>query len=271
MASAATSGDSGGSAAGSPATSVPFDALASLRTLASQAGYPAAAAPSSGSGDAAVLTGLELAKHLDQVDALASFRDEFHIPNAALDEHATDKERGKGDSIYLCGNSLGLQPKRTSRYMTEELDKWKAVGVEGHFQGKRPWAKIDEFVTGMMAEVVGAESSDEVVVMNSLSVNLHLLLVSFYRPTEKRFKILIENNAFCSDYHVIKSQVCCGVFCCVLPHTFSPLALAPVVAPSFIPSCSVILPCVMMPCPRASTSLPSCNCTATTRTRRSWS
>ena len=102
-------------------------------------------------------------------------------------------------SVYLCGNSLGLQPRRAQTYLHEEMEKWAACGVEGHFRGARPWAHIDETVTGLTAKLVGAESADEVAVMNSLSVNMHLLLCTFYRPTDQRHKIIIEDNAFCSD------------------------------------------------------------------------
>ena len=142
-----------------------------------------------------------VAELLDSNDELAAFRDQFNIPPA--DPEASTS----ADSTYLCGNSLGLQPKRTEAYLLEELGKWKRCGVEGHFLGKRPWATIDETVTGLNAQLVGAESPNEVVVMNSLSVNLHLLLTAFYRPTPTRHKIFIEDGAFCSDYHVVKSQV----------------------------------------------------------------
>lgn len=147
------------------------------------------------------LTSSELAIALDKQDEVKDYRDQFYIPRAQL-----GSDEGP-DSIYLCGNSLGLQPKRTAKYMTEELTKWQQFGVEGHFLGQRPWATIDETVTGMAAQLVGAENEHEVAVMNSLSANLHLLLISFYRPTPKRYKIFIEEGAFCSDYHVVKSQI----------------------------------------------------------------
>ncbi len=149
-----------------------------------------------------VLTGSASGTALDAADPLKDFRKQFHIPHNPI--KGTPAEY---DSIYLCGNSLGLQPKRTQTYLMEELTKWRDLGVEGHFEGKRPWATIDETVTSMAAALVGAECADEVAVMNSLSVNLHLLLISFYRPTADRFKIFIEDGAFCSDYHVVKSQV----------------------------------------------------------------
>ena len=140
-----------------------------------------------------------LAVELDNGDELSSFRNKFHIPK--------DVSNPEGEAIYLCGNSLGLQPKTVREDIEEELKKWEELGVEGHFEGKIPWARVDEFVTGMLLDVVGAKSVEEVAVMNSLSVNLHLLLVSFYRPTQRRFKIIMEDHAFCSDQHVIKSQL----------------------------------------------------------------
>lgn len=101
----------------------------------------------------------------------------------------------------------GLQPKTAQIYVQEEMQKWSDIGVEGHFAGRRPWARIDESVTDLSREIVGARSGEEVAIMNSLSVNLHLLLISFYRPTASRYKILMEEQAFCSDHHVIHSQV----------------------------------------------------------------
>jgi kynureninase len=117
------------------------------------------------------------------------------LPRSVGGDASADCER----SVYLCGNSLGLQPRRAQTYLHEEMQKWAACGVEGHFRGARPWAHIDETVTGLTATLVGAESADEVAVMNSLSVNMHLLLCTFYRPTDQRHKIIIEDNAFCSD------------------------------------------------------------------------
>jgi kynureninase len=110
-------------------------------------------------------------------------------------------------SIYLCGNSLGCMPKNTRTLIQDELSKWGSHGVEGHFEGARPWAKIEQLVIDQMAEVVGAASRDEVAVMGSLTSNLHLLMVSFYRPTKQRHKILIEGAAFCSDQHAVRSQL----------------------------------------------------------------
>lgn len=123
-----------------------------------------------------------------------AFRDQFHIPQV----------NGK-DSIYLCGNSLGLQPKKVKEYVNAELDDWAALGVEGHLHARHPWLPYHEFLTKSMSSLVGAFPS-EVVVMNSLTVNLHLLMASFYRPTKERFKILIESDAFPSDRYAVASQ-----------------------------------------------------------------
>ncbi len=122
------------------------------------------------------------------------YRDQFHIPLV----------NGK-ESIYLCGNSLGLQPKKVKEYVNEELDDWAALGVEGHLHARHPWLPYHEFLTKSMAALVGAHQS-EVVVMNSLTVNLHLLMASFYKPTPKRYKILIESDAFPSDRYAVASQ-----------------------------------------------------------------
>jgi kynureninase len=122
------------------------------------------------------------------------YRDQFHIPQV----------NGK-DSIYLCGNSLGLQPKKVKDYVEETLEDWAKLGVEGHLHARHPWLPYHEFLTQSMARLVGARES-EVVVMNSLTVNLHLLMASFYRPTKDRYKILIESDAFPSDRYAVASQ-----------------------------------------------------------------
>lgn len=139
---------------------------------------------------------LDGARRHDQEDALARFRGEFHIP-----------KRADGcDEIYLCGNSLGLQPKRTANYVGEFLNAWRERGVRGHFEGEYPWLPYHEFATDSLAALVGARS-DEVVAMSSLTVNLHLMFVSFYRPTKTRYKILIEDHAFPSDAYAVQSQI----------------------------------------------------------------
>ena len=107
--------------------------------------------------------------------------------------------------MYFTGHSLGLMPKQTQDYLDHELNAWANLGVEGHFKGKFPWMPYHEFLTEKMAIIVGGKPS-EVVVMNSLTVNLHLMLTSFYRPTKERFKILIENNTFPSDKYAVDSQ-----------------------------------------------------------------
>jgi len=136
------------------------------------------------------------AQLLDNEDPLRSYRSKFFIPK---------QENGK-ECIYLCGNSLGLQPRSTRKYIEQELKDWEYLGVEGHFDAKNPWMPYHEILTDKMARIVGAQS-DEVIVMNSLTVNLHLMMVSFYRPTAKRHKILIEGNAFPSDQYAVKSQI----------------------------------------------------------------
>lgn len=139
---------------------------------------------------------LEHAEKLDQQDPLSHFRDKFHIPNQANGE----------PYVYLCGNSLGLQPKTTGSYIQQELLDWQNLGVEGHLHAKNPWLPYHEFLTEKMAKIVGAKPI-EVVVMNTLSVNLHLLMATFYKPTPNRYKILIESDAFPSDRYAVESQL----------------------------------------------------------------
>ena len=106
----------------------------------------------------------------------------------------------------MCGNSLGLQPKRTKEFLNQELEDWATFGVEGHFHAKNPWMPYHEFLTESYAKIVGAKPT-EVVAMNTLTVNLHLMMVSFYQPTEKRHKIIIEGDAFPSDIYAVESQI----------------------------------------------------------------
>ncbi|WP_207433976.1 kynureninase [Sabulibacter ruber] len=138
---------------------------------------------------------LAYAQEQDQADTLRHFREQFHIP----------QHNGK-DTVYLCGNSLGLQPKSARVAVEEEMVKWAELGVEGHFVGDTPWFTYHAALAGPTARVVGAKPQ-EVVVMNQLTVNLHLMLVSFYRPQGKRFKILTEAGAFPSDQYALESQV----------------------------------------------------------------
>lgn len=140
--------------------------------------------------------GLDYAKEQDQNDPLKDYRKKFHIP--------TD-QNGK-ELVYLCGNSLGLQPKTTKDYIDQELNDWAQLGVEGHTEAKNPWLPYHEFLTENMAKVVGAKPI-EVVVMNTLTANLHFMMVSFYKPTAKRYKILIESDAFPSDKYAVESQL----------------------------------------------------------------
>ncbi len=138
----------------------------------------------------------EFALELDAKDELKDYRNEFHIPL---------QKNGK-EHIYMCGNSLGLQPKRTKEFLNQELEDWATFGVEGHFHAKNPWMPYHEFLTESYAKIVGAKPA-EVVAMNTLTVNLHLMMVSFYRPTEKRHKIIIEGDAFPSDIYAVESQI----------------------------------------------------------------
>lgn len=136
------------------------------------------------------------AEEQDQKDPLNSFRNKFHFP---VKEDGTPK-------IYLCGNSLGLQPKQTSEYVQQELADWAKLGVEGHFSAKNPWMTSIEDLAAPMAKIVGAKP-EEIVIMNTLTVNLHLMMVSFYKPTQKKFKIIIESDAFPSDKYAVESQL----------------------------------------------------------------
>ena len=139
---------------------------------------------------------LDYAKQLDQEDPISYLRNEFHIPK---DKH------GK-EWLYFTGNSLGLQPKITSKYIDQELDDWANFGVEGHFEAKNPWLSYHELLTDKMAKIVGAKPI-EVVVMNTLTTNLHLLMVSFYQPSKTKYKIIIESDAFPSDRYAVQSQL----------------------------------------------------------------
>lgn len=138
---------------------------------------------------------LVFAQQLDAVDPLRKYRDEFHFP----------KVKGK-DVIYFTGNSLGLQPKRTQKFVDAIMKDWKEMAVEGHFHAEKPWWDYHERLAAPLAKVVGAKIQ-EVSVMNTLTVNLHMLMVSFYRPTQKRFKIICEEKAFPSDQYMLASQV----------------------------------------------------------------
>jgi kynureninase len=138
---------------------------------------------------------LAFARKLDRSDSLKKFRSLFHIPKV------NDKP-----SIYFTGNSLGLQPKSTKKFIAQELDDWASLGVEGHVHARRPWLYYHKFLKKGLAAITGAKPI-EVVAMNHLTVNLHLLLVSFYQPTKTRFKIITEAGAFSSDQYAFESQV----------------------------------------------------------------
>lgn len=140
-------------------------------------------------------TGAEFAAEMDRTDPLADFRRQFHIPR-----------HNGAEEIYLCGNSLGLQPKTTARFVQEEIEDWQRLAVKAHFAGRRPWMPYHERLTEKTARVVGALPT-EVINMNALTVNLHLMLVSFYRPTRARHRILIERGAFPSDRYALASQI----------------------------------------------------------------
>eukprot|EP00053_Salpingoeca_punica_P015807 m.146342 g.146342 ORF g.146342 m.146342 type:complete len:477 (+) comp16806_c0_seq2:44-1474(+) len=153
------------------------------------------------------LASKEFAEAMDRADSLARFRDQFLIPRNSDLMHVDPALVVASDPcIYMCGNSLGLQPKQTQVLVMEELNKWARRGVTGHHDDSpRPWVSIDETVTGLCAKVVGARPN-EVAIMNTLTVNLHLLMVPFYRPTPTRFKILFEAKSFPSDFYAFKSQ-----------------------------------------------------------------
>jgi kynureninase len=139
---------------------------------------------------------LEYAQQQDKEDTLSYLREQFHIP----------KDKNGNDWLYFTGNSLGLQPKTTKDYINQELKDWASLGVEGHMHAENPWMSYHEFLTQSMAKIVGAKPL-EVVVMNTLTTNLHLMMVSFYKPTKKRYKILIEADAFPSDKYAVESQL----------------------------------------------------------------
>ncbi|HYG53050.1 MAG TPA: kynureninase [Flavobacteriales bacterium] len=134
------------------------------------------------------------ARRADETDDLKKYRDQFHFP----------QHMGL-PVVYFTGNSLGLQPKTTKSYIEQELNDWATFGVEGHFHAKRPWFAYHEFLTAYSAKLVGALPS-EVVCMNQLTVNVHMLMVSFYRPTKNRYKIICEAKAFPSDQYALETQ-----------------------------------------------------------------
>jgi kynureninase len=138
---------------------------------------------------------LSYARKMDRNDPMKAFRSKFYMPKIR-----------KKEALYFTGNSLGLQPKSTRNYLTEELNDWQQHAVDGHFHGRRPWLYYHKFSKKALSRLVGARSS-EVVAMNHLTVNLHLMLTSFYRPTRERFKIITEAGAFSSDQYALESQI----------------------------------------------------------------
>jgi kynureninase len=135
------------------------------------------------------------ARALDEADPLAGYRDRFHHPRS-----------GSESSVYLCGHSLGLQPVGVADKMEQELKAWASLGVDAHFKNDDPWYEYHESLHAPLSRIVGAKPA-EVVAMNGLTTNLHLMMVSFYRPQGKRRKILIEENAFPSDLYAVRSQI----------------------------------------------------------------
>eukprot|EP00697_Spironema_sp_BW2_P010861 gnl/Spiro4/26277_TR13108_c0_g1_i1.p1 gnl/Spiro4/26277_TR13108_c0_g1~~gnl/Spiro4/26277_TR13108_c0_g1_i1.p1 ORF type:complete len:482 (-),score=119.70 gnl/Spiro4/26277_TR13108_c0_g1_i1:61-1470(-) len=170
------------------------------------ASKPAAAALRECARTAALdVCSVEFAQLLDSRDELASFREKFLIPRQKPDDPSSP------EVVYLCGNSLGLQPKTTRAKMLRELDAWEKLGVNAHFTSYNeslPWARANEMpgFNAMLGSLIGAKES-EVVLMNGLTVNLHLMMVSFYRPTQSRFRIVIEHKPFPSDLYAVVSQI----------------------------------------------------------------
>lgn len=138
-------------------------------------------------------------RNLDQQDPLKEFRDEFYIPR--MDHN----DENSPQTIYLCGNSLGCQPKKLQSYLTKELADWRDLGVEGHFKKDNPWITVEDPVIGPLTELVGAKPI-EVAPMNTLSVDLHVLMLYFYKPTAERYKIIMEGDAFPSDEFAMEAQ-----------------------------------------------------------------
>src|SRR5215475_2729415 len=139
---------------------------------------------------------LDYARTRDKADVLRQFRDRFAIPTDASGT----------ELLYLCGHSLGLMPLAARRLVDQELDDWARLGVLGHEEATRPWIPYHQNLTSGLAYLAGARP-DEVIAMNSLTVNLHLMLASFYRPAGERVKILMEADAFSSDRHAVASQI----------------------------------------------------------------
>jgi kynureninase len=144
----------------------------------------------------------QYAAALDRADPLAGYREQFHVPKAC---DVGGDPSDTNHCVYLTGNSLGLQPKSTTAAVLSQLEDWARLGVEGHLRGRDPWYPCHESLRGPLSRIVGAQPH-EVVAMNTLTVNLHLLMLSFYRPTQMRYKIIIEGSAFPSDSYAVATQ-----------------------------------------------------------------
>jgi len=150
------------------------------------------------SSQAQNISSLVYAEVADREDPVRDFRERFYFPQSS----------NEMDIVYFTGNSLGLQPKTARGYVEQEMDDWARLAVEGHIHAKHPWLPYHEFLTNQMAKIIGANPI-ETVVMNSLTVNLHLLMVSFFKPDGERRKIVIEKGAFPSDQYAVESQIRC--------------------------------------------------------------
>src|SRR4029077_2794687 len=135
------------------------------------------------------------AQKKDKEDILRSFRSQFHFP-----------QHENRDAIYFCGNSLGLQPKNVAAAIEQELKDWQNLAVEGYYHAKTPWLFYQHNFSKLLAAIAGC-NSEEVTVMNALTVNLHFMLLSFYRPSKEKYKIIMEAGAFPSDQYAVETQV----------------------------------------------------------------
>lgn len=156
------------------------------------------------------ITDERFAQILDERDPLKHLREQFHVPTKAeaLGSDLADGIDGSQKCVYLAGNSLGLQPVGVKQLVCEEPEKWKNRGVLGHFTGQRPWLSIEDIVNKQSGVLVGSHDPGmEVIIMNSLTANLHFGMVAFYRPTATRHKVLMEHKAFPSDHYAVESQI----------------------------------------------------------------
>jgi len=173
---------------------------------------------------------------MDVNDPLARFKSQFHFP-----------KHGDNDVIYFCGNSLGLQPKNVAAAIETELTSWRDLAIGGYFGGTNPWLNYQEYTRATLAGMMGAKE-EEITVMNALTVNLHLIMLSFYKPTSTRFKIIMEAGAFPSDQYAVER--CFLVALIIIPVNFlisNPLLLQHI---KWVPSQHLIWPMLraMYPC-----------------------